>query len=414
MATKLDILLDFTNGQGVVGGASQYLNYGPDFDTNFTSIQTTVNLMIDELTAARLQDAAIPRDILVSSDIESNNNGAGRFSPNDVKITYSGATLTVSAGDMFINGQKVVTAGDTFSAVRANGLWYVATDINGLLSVSTSLGAVFGDIASVTVASNLWTTPATDLLATDDQLTPLMSGDTINRIFERTDMLGAQVGNDAPAIRLVSDTDVLEDAGFNHLGTASRFGWISQKATAEGSGTAVVGADYREKGQILLLEQARVFAERTTNQGIATGAGYTAITFDAPTGNSNGQDTWRREPASYLTNPFISGASASLVIPAGTHYNGTYHWTATIDFDFGDETWVDVLLTKVTGGTKTIARQRVPTAGVTETSVSLSGYMDMVNTDSVQLQIDHDGTGTQNVTFARVCGMLVGGPVTST
>ena len=147
MATKLDILLDFTNGQGVVGGASQYLNYGPDFDTNFTSIQTTVNLMIDELTAARLQDAAIPRDILVSSDIESNNNGAGRFSPNDVKITYSGATLTVSAGDMFINGQKVVTAGDTFSAVRANGLWYVATDINGLLSVSTSLGAVFGDIA---------------------------------------------------------------------------------------------------------------------------------------------------------------------------------------------------------------------------------------------------------------------------
>jgi hypothetical protein len=414
MATKLDLLLDFTNGQGVVGGAANYLNYPADFDTNFTSIQTTTNQMVDELTAARLQDAAIPRDLLVSTDIEDNNTGNGRFSPVDVQVTYSGATLTIASGDMYGSGQKVVTAGDTFSAVRANALYYIASDVNGLLTISTSVAQSFVDVASVTVASNLWTTPFTDLLATDDQLTPLISADTTNRIVHRSDMVGALVGNEAPSIRTVTDDGTLEDAGFSHMGTPSRFGWISQKATSEGVGGAVVGAEFREKGQVLLLEQARVFAERTTTQGIVTGAGYTAITFTAPTGNSNGQDTWRREPATYLANPFIASSVAALTLPSGSNYNGTYHWTAYLDFDFGDETWVDVRIQKVVGGAKTIARVRVPTTGATETSVCLSGYMDMVGADSVQLEIDHDGTGTQDVTFARCCGMLVGGPVTPT
>ena len=73
-----------------------------------------------------------------------------------------------------------------------------------------------------------------------------------------------------------------------------------------------------------------------------------------------------------------------------------------------DETWIDVRIEKTVGGAKTIARNRVGTAGATESIVSISGFLDMVNGDAVQLQVDHDGTGAQNVTFARLCGMLVG------
>jgi len=421
VATKLGTnpayLEAFDTGQGVVGGLSQYLNYPADFKNNFEAIRITVDTMIDELAAARLQDAAIPRDILVSSDVETNNAGNGRFSPKDVKVSYTGTVLTIAAGDMFGNGQKIVTAGDTFSSTRGNGLYYIASDINGLLSISTLLGNAFVDVCTITVAANLFTTPFVDLLATDTQLTPLLSGDTINRIVERRSATGTLVGDSAPSIRLASNAGVLQDAGFSHLGTPSRFGWISQKATAEGSGAAVVAVEYREKGQMMYLEQARVFAELPVGspQTIVTGAGFTPITFAAPVGNSNGQDTWRREPASYLTNPFVSGASASLVIPTGTDFNGTYLWTAYLVVEHVDAGAIfDVQIQKVTGGSKTIARQRGLTTGTTETVFCLSGYMDMVNTDSVQLQIDHTGASSHDVTFARLCGMLVGGPVTST
>jgi hypothetical protein len=405
VATKLDLLLSFNTGQGVAGGKANYLNYPIDHDTNYGLIQVTTNQMIDELTAARLQDAAIPRDILVSSDVEANNTGNGRFSPNDVTVTYSGATLTISAGDMFLSGQKVTTAGDTFSAVRADDLYFIASDVNGLLTISTFAVQAFGDIASVTVSSNLWTTPDTDLLATDDQLTPLLTGDTINRIYERTDMVGVQVGNDAPAIRCVGADGTLEDAGFTHAGSASRFQRVARKATSEGSGAAVVAEIYTELGQNQQLEQARCIATATA-EAAGTSSALAALNFDAAV---------RREPAGYFTDPWFDGNEATFTQPGGTtgeraNFIGTYAFSGYVEFP--DAVSVGPFIVDVVADGVTVFNARVAKVASGVTTVPISGFFELADdaANTIQVRTAHNDAASLNVD-ARFGFVMIGGGV---
>lgn len=415
MATKLSLLKSFQTGQG--GGISTYTTYPNDHDSNYTEIESTVNQIVDELAAARLADATIPLDILISDAVEAATSPAvrGRFAPWEARITRNDPTntiLTVSDGRIYAGGQRIDVQGTTFSSTRANGLWYVACDATGLLTLTLTPGTGVVDLASVTVAANLFTTPNTDLLSPDGTRTPLVSGNTVNVIPHRTDFAGGLVGNSTPSIRLASNTGVLQDAGFSHQGVASRFAWISQKDGGEATGTAVIAAHFREFGQLMLLEQSRVQALRTTNQAVATGATFVAVSWDAPVANADNQRTWRREPQAYFANPWISAAGAVLTVPADADVDGTYLWTAHITLATTAATGYVEARIRATNGTATdIALARVGVASTGDTTICLSGMMDLQLSDTVEVQVRHGDAGSINITSARVTAMLIGGPV---
>lgn len=413
MATKLDLFKLFSTGQGISGGISEYVNYPQDHDENYGDIQASVNQIIDEVNAARLADSQIPQDLLLRRDITQN----GRFVHDTAKVTRSGQNVTISTGLIFVAGRRIIIVGQTFDFTGlSNGTYFIAVDRTGLLSNSTTGANQEFDVVTV-----VWTSP-----------TLLDANVTDNLYNEGLTFLGADAGflqqihippketpnnavsdnlfpaREKPTLRYLSNTGTAGDAGF-FAGDTDEFIWVGDRGTAS---VTVLAGMLRNIGQLHLLQQARVFAERTTTQGITTGAGFTGIIFDSPAANAAGLDTWRREPSRYFANPFVTGASASLVIPtdAGGALDGTYLWTAHLVIDIGDATWVDVRIQKTTGGAKTIARQRVAESPATETVINLTGLMDMEDGDTVQLQIDHDGTGTQDVTFARLCGMMIGGP----
>lgn len=417
MATKLSLLKSFQTGQG--GGIATYVTYPADHDSNYLSIESSVNQLVDEMAASRLADAVIPLDILISDSIETATFPGirGRFSPWEARVTRNDPTntvLTVTSGRIFAGGQRIEVQGTTFSSTRASGLWYVASDATGLLTLTTTANSSVVDLASVTVVANLFTTPNTDLLAANTNVVPLISGNTANVIAHRTDMVGAVVGNLAPAIRLAGSTGTLQDAGFSHLGTASRFGWISQRDGGEGSGNAVVAAHFREFGQLSLLEQSRIQAIRTTTLAVATGAGFVSVVWDTPVANADNQRTWRREPEEYFANPWISAAAAPLRVPADADCDGTYLWTAHITLATAGVTtgFVEARIRATNGTATDIALVRVAAASTGDTTLCLSGMLDLAASDTIELQVRHGDAGSINVTGARITGMLIGGPVT--
>lgn len=416
MATKLDLLKLFSTGQGVSGGLSNYINYPSDHDSNYTAIETGVNTLIDEIATARLTDSQLPRDLIVSSDYEANNSGNGRLAPWEARTTYTGANLTVTDGRIYVNGQRVDVQTQVFSAASlADDLYYIATDVNGLLTVSDTQGSSFFDIASVTVASNAWTTPDDDLLSTGNGRIPLVSADTTNLITHRTDFDGTSlVGNGAPSIRLVGDDGTLEDAGFAHDGTPSQFKRMSQRAISEGNGNTTAAEVYTPMGQNKQLEQGRVQLTRIASQAITTGTA-TGIQFDTlPTANVAG-DPERFEPETYTASTdWQSGTgNVDVVIPSLSDLDGTWAFTATVrmNLDNTTATFLDVTLVQTVGGTAELARARVQPSGTAPTVVSISGEYDLVNGDEFQLQVEHDHGSDRNMTDARLTARLVGGEV---
>jgi len=392
MATKLDLLLDFGGGQGIAGGLGAYTNYPGDHDINYGAIQSTVNTMIDELNAARTADALLPPDILQSDQAVTNT--AGRFAPWEARVTFTSTTVTVTSGRCYVNGTRVDVVGDTF-AYTSNGTFYIATDQNGLLAISSSASTSFFDIAEVAAAGGVWTGVTTDNLAFN-QLTPLNTGNTANRIYERVTGNSGATGKQNPAIRTVDKDGNLGDAGFEYL-DEDEFSWYSQRATAHGSGAAVEAAQFRKYGQLLLMEQARVIA---TGTGVAAGVSnaFTALNLDTAD---------RREPATYITNPFFTPTGNTLTVPTGGEYDGTYLVTGYVHFPTGSTTGpynADILA----GGT-VVARGGISKPGAAvDGTISLSGMVDLTASDTIQIRAGTGAVSAENVN-CRLSVMLIGG-----
>lgn len=393
MAAKLDLLLDFTNGQGVSGGASNYVNYPVDFDSNFTAIQTTVNTMIDELNAARLNDAAIPTDILFS-DAAVANGPAGRFSPWECKVTFTTSTITVTSGRIYAAGRRIDVTGTTFP-FTGNGVFYIATDQSGSLAISTTALQSTFDIAAITASGGVWASGVDNLGF--NQLTPLNTGNVVNRIFERVTANGGSTGKQNPAIRTVDVTGDEGDAGFEYL-EQDGFSWQSQRASGHGSGAAVDAAHFRTQGQLQLLEQARVIA---TGTAVAAGISnaFTALNLDTAD---------RREPASYLANPFFTPTSSTLTVPSGGQYDGTYLVTGYVQFPNASTT--GPYNADIFADSTVVARGGISKPGASvDGTINLSGMIDLAAGDTIEIRAGTGSGSAENVN-CRLALMLIGGP----
>jgi len=390
MATKRTLLKDFSGGQG--GGLASYTTYPADHDSNYEDIETTLFELVDEVAAARLADTSIPTDILLAD--EAVTNTAGRFAPWEVQVTYTTTTITVTSGRCYANGQRIDVTGTTFP-YTSNGTWYIATDQSGLLAISTTPNNSFFDIADMTAAAGVWSAVAADNLAFN-QLTPLNTGNTANRIYERVTGNSGATGKQNPAIRTVDKDGNLGDAGFEYL-DEDEFSWYSQRATAHGSGAAVEAAQFRKYGQLLLMEQARVIA---TGTGVAAGVSnaFTALNLDTAD---------RREPATYITNPFFTPTGNTLTVPTGGEYDGTYLVTGYVHFPTGSTTGpynADILA----GGT-VVARGGISKPGAAvDGTISLSGMVDLTASDTIQIRAGTGAVSAENVN-CRLSVMLIGG-----
>ena len=139
MATPLSLLKDFATGNAS-GDIANYFTYANDLDTDFTTIEATVNQLIAELLAVQGPNAALFAEVLGLND-------AGAYGPlqdgvigqhsYEVAIGAPTTELDVAAGAAIVNGIKVVLS-VPMSIVGPGGAsaWhYVALDANGIPSI---------------------------------------------------------------------------------------------------------------------------------------------------------------------------------------------------------------------------------------------------------------------------------------
>lgn len=417
MATKLDLLKLFSTGQG--GGISSYTSYPADHDTNYSSIETTVNQVIDELAAAALSDSLIPRDLIDRRDVDTTLLGA-RYTQDGVRITFAGAIITYTSGFLLIKNQRVEISGGTVDVSSLSlTTYHIPIDQSGnVLTPSTVPDTQFYDIATFTVVLGPVVGVLTDnsfnggrtLVATDQGFLQQVYTPT-GGISDPTDVDFPHRLN--PPMRYADAAGVVGESGF--FADAERWHWVAPEATrATGTaliGDTVVGAILNEFAQQELKEQARVMLIRDTTDLIAN-TGSIPVEWDTlPTANVAG-DPERFEPESHLDPIDWQGGTGNrdIEIPNNAAYTGTYSFTLEIDMVTSDETFIDVSIVRTIGGAVTIARTRVAPAP-TNTVINLAGMYDLAANNDLQVQITHDASGDMTLTSARFTAMLVGGSV---
>lgn len=415
LTSAVGYLTDFTNGQGV--GRPAYANYPADLDTNFGLISASVNSLVDEVNSARLVDSQLTYDALLRP-IHVANGSVGRMSTSEARGTFTTTQVTVTSGRIYV-GRRINVIGATLTQITTGGAAannYVAVDANGNLSISLTPGTQVFDLIILTRSGGVITAMTENLDFNQNE--PLASGYMANRIFEKR--RGATLaGGQQPPFRLVSIAGVEEDAGLSYFGV-NHFRWQSERDGGPGSGNSVNAAEFTAFGQLALNEQGRIHAIRSTNQSIALGAGFTAVTWDTPVVNSaagTGANprTWRREPASYFANPFLAASGATLTVPNDVDLRGTWLWTAALVMDtsagIATVNWIEAQI-RATNGTATNIAFARHAVDATTTAFTLAGMMDLIENDTIQLQIRHGNAGAGvNLTSARIAGIMIGGPV---
>lgn len=419
MATKVDLLKSFSDGQGT--SLDTYTTYPEDHDTNYTSIETTVNQMVDELAAARLADALIPRDLIDHRNIDTVTGGA-RYTHDALEVTRSGNDVVIGGGLCLIKNLRISTLGDTISfstSTDAAGTYYIPMDSTGLiLNKTTTANSSNFDLVEVAwddiaLADN----DITDNLLNDGQVLQATDQGMIQGLQGQPDsetnpFAEAFLHRTNPPIRGIEPDGTLGESGFFFGNGAddNRWFWVSAE---DSSNDSVLGGLLTADGQQLLLEQCRLQVIRSTTQSI-NNTTATAIEWDLlPTANVAG-DPERFEPESYFASTdFQSGTgNRDMVIPSSAALNGTYAFTVHVEFAaLTSATYLDVHLIQTVGGTATIARERVRPAPSGAVHISLAGEYDFVNADEFQVQVEHDDGAAINLTEARATFRLVSGGV---
>lgn len=160
MATKIPIgtssyFTDFDGGQG--GGASNYFTYAADQDTNFLLLRTTINQMIDEISAVSGPNATIALDLVRWDDdenpIDSSEPVHGVIGPASYEVSVEGGgTLKVRKGQVLVNLQKNTLVSDLTGLTSSGGAGtrYVALDANGQVFIESAADQRSADLATVT------------------------------------------------------------------------------------------------------------------------------------------------------------------------------------------------------------------------------------------------------------------------
>lgn len=422
MATKLNLLKDFQNGQGVSGGLPNYSNYPQDHDTNYTSIEQTVNQLVDEVAAARLADALIPADLITHRNIDTNLGGA-RFRHDDFQVTRPNTTtVDISEGVAYIQNKRISTSGASvdFTGLPTTNTYYIPIDASGLvLSPTTTADSSFFDIVTVLWDGSLTDADVTDNLFNEGQVLLISDQGFIQGLHSPGDEIQDPFNvNYAhrlnPPVRSLQPDGTLGESGFfsdNYLSSnIERWFWVSEN---EAGGDTVLSGILTGTGQLLLLNQARVMLTRTgVAQAIPT-ASLTAIEWDTlPTTNTAGVAE-RFEPDNYVASTdWQSGTgNVNIVIPNNAAYNGTYMFTGIINMNMDDSvaTYLDVRITQTVGGSAIVTRDRLRPAGTSPTLFTFCGMYDFEAGDTFQVQIEHNHGADRDLDFARFTMMLLGG-----
>ncbi len=139
-----------------VGDPTEYATYPNDLDSNFASIRTTVNRLVDEVNALGGSGALINFELVQVNDAGSPGGVrlTGRLGHSSYQVTINGgdaSDLDVTIGAAVIPGNQLVrlAAPTTLSGLPGGARTdVVAIDTNGTPTIESTFGAQSLDIAS--------------------------------------------------------------------------------------------------------------------------------------------------------------------------------------------------------------------------------------------------------------------------
>jgi hypothetical protein len=152
---------DFDGGQGA--GAATYVTYAQDLDTNFSAIRSTVDAIIDEVSAFTGQNSLLQVDLLagvssgsVTAVVRSLSDGiVGARSFLATRITAN-TQLQVNAGVAFANGARIQTVQFIVTSSGSAGTRYVALNADGTLSVQTTASTGVLDLYTISWSGTIF------------------------------------------------------------------------------------------------------------------------------------------------------------------------------------------------------------------------------------------------------------------
>jgi hypothetical protein len=410
MASLLNLLLDFQNGQGA--GSSSYTAYAVHLDSNFTAIQASVNALVAEVSAVQGPNALLPRDIL---EINDPTHAGGTFASGVIgehsfESTIGAPTsqLNVVIGSALIGGVRVSNAsGATLVGSGGAGTRYVNVSGTGALSLQTAPNAVVGglDIASWTWSGAAFTGVLTQLARI------FFDGDDYDLQRRRLAAIGAPLfpvrDYRAVFIRLEaheralaggftagSDGEVIGPKGFG--GAVGSPGFVPTDGTTWDATTGlyrpganrigftsqgVAAAEFDANGNLDLNANSRVKGVRSTNQSIAD-ATATLVDFDAADAFDNGP--WHDHASGTLAT------RQEFTVPTGD--DGTY--AVIFDYEWAAPANATDLVIEITvNGTADVSKveDQIP-AGKTRQG-QLCVVRDLAAAGVVRARVTQDDTG---------------------
>lgn len=108
MAQPITLLKDFAGGQG--GGASNYVTYADDLDSNFTALESTVNQLVNEVRANLASNSLFIDDMLTQNGASSVTEGViGEHSYSTAVNGGDASQLLIEAGSALVGNIRVVS-----------------------------------------------------------------------------------------------------------------------------------------------------------------------------------------------------------------------------------------------------------------------------------------------------------------
>jgi len=347
----------FDNGQGI--GASNYFDYAPDFNTNFATIRTTINQMIDEITATQGQNSVLGLDLMRVDGPDFSNDTDGVIGYHSYITTIGAPTseVDVTAGQAVVSGLRVAS-GSPASLVGFGGAAtlevFVQSDGVPDIAASTPVG-------SLHIADAVWDGAAfTDVTR-------------VGYIFNDGDAHQQTLARPA--------TGDFALAQFEHPG--ERF----EALEAVVKDPAV---------------QPRFEVTRATTQSIGASTNETIDNPVAISWTANPTET----PSGTPPTGWITPSSTDVDVP--TDQDGWYVITGRVTFD-GVAAATDVISVGIYINGSMVARDvrnRIGTA-TPDPEIAVTWQGPLVATDTITLEVTQDNAASQDINSAEMSGIRI-------
>lgn len=184
MANDLTLLKSFVDGQGA--GASTYVTYAEDHDSNYASIESTFNTLNTEFKAFGGQNASLIFDLTTTATLVTGFIGIDSF--GTVVFTVGDTVIEISTGAALTgDGRVESTSSFTLTGSGASGTRWFALSATGVITQETSANQGVIDLYSIT-----WNGASFDT----GTLARLPSTDVDDLIVDADDLQAARVQED--------------------------------------------------------------------------------------------------------------------------------------------------------------------------------------------------------------------------